>query len=89
MSVHVLNAVADIGISINQARTLCYLTAGAMTPMAISKSLGISTAAITGLIDALVAKGFVDRDWHKVNARSYLVCLTDAGLEAATRIVHA
>jgi len=56
---------------------------GPMTQRALADALRVSPRNITGLIDALVATGFVRRDPHPTDRRATLVVLTDQGAAVA------
>jgi len=55
--------------------------AGPCTGQRLAADLGVSARNITGLVDGLVATGFVTREPHATDRRASLVTLTDHGRE--------
>lgn len=56
------------------------------SPARIADELGISRAAVTGLIDGLERQGLIERRAHSSDRRSTTVCLTALGRDALDRI---
>ncbi len=56
---------------------------GPMTQRALADLLRVSPRNVTGLVDALVATGFVRRDPHPTDRRATLVVLPEHGTEVA------
>src|SRR3712207_4453271 len=60
---------------------------GPSTQRVLAGALGVSPRNVTGLVDALVATGFVTRQSHPTDRRATLVTLTDHGAEVAADLV--
>jgi DNA-binding MarR family transcriptional regulator len=56
---------------------------GPSTQRALAEALGVSPRNITGLVDALVATGFVTREPHPTDRRATLVSFTEHGARTA------
>ena len=56
---------------------------GPVTQRALSEAMRVSPRNITGLVDALVAGGFVTREAHPSDRRAILVTFTERGRQAA------
>jgi len=56
---------------------------GQMSPSALAKTVSLSQATITTILDRLVKQELVSRDRSEKDKRVVLACLTDAGLKAA------
>jgi DNA-binding MarR family transcriptional regulator len=61
---------------------------GPTTQRALADALGVSARTITGLIDGLVATGFVTREPHPADRRATLVTFTPHGREIADKMVR-
>lgn len=74
---------ATLGVGVPETVALGHLFhAGRLTPTAIAEQLGVTTASVTGLLDRLVASGYVARSPNPRDRRSVLVSLTDDGHRA-------
>ncbi|GAA4664528.1 MarR family winged helix-turn-helix transcriptional regulator [Frondihabitans cladoniiphilus] len=74
--------VAGLGLTDFQA--LVYLSAGDGSPTkAVGDSLGLTSGAMTALIDRIERAGYVTRVPHPLDRRSTLLYLTASGVEAA------
>jgi len=62
---------------------------GPRTQKALSDALGTTPRNVTGLVDGLVATGFVTRGPHPSDRRATLVSLTDHGAEVMARMAEA
>ena len=69
------------GISLHHLCVLVTLEQGPRTPGEIAKALAITPAAITGQIDALAAKGKVERQDDERDRRRIHIRLTPGGLQ--------
>jgi DNA-binding MarR family transcriptional regulator len=58
---------------------------GPMTQRALADALGVSARNVTGLVDALVATGFVTREPHPTDRRALLVSFTEHGAATVAR----
>ena len=79
-----LEAANTRGLSLKQTMLLIQLSDDPMTMTAISKDLGASTAAITGMVDRMEKLGLVMRHHGLADRRKIVVSITDKG----ERIVH-
>jgi DNA-binding MarR family transcriptional regulator len=61
---------------------------GPSTQQALATTLKVSPRNITGLVDALVAAGFVIRRSHPRDRRAILVTLTDQGSQTIAEMEH-
>jgi DNA-binding MarR family transcriptional regulator len=59
---------------------------GPSTQRALAKALDVSPRNVTGLVDALVATGFVTREPHPTDRRAALVTLTRHGTAVAREL---
>jgi DNA-binding MarR family transcriptional regulator len=72
--------LATYGLTQSRTRVLWELAhRGSMTQRALADLIGVSARNITGLVDALVATGFVTREPHPTDRRAALVTLTELG----------
>jgi DNA-binding MarR family transcriptional regulator len=81
-------AIEEAGVSITQVKTLRAL-AEVDEPMslgAVSETLGLSLAAISRSVDALVRRGFVKREEDPRDRRSKLVTVTGRGRSTYERL---
>lgn len=62
------------------------LQRGPSTQRALADALRVSPRNITGLVDALVATGFVSREPHPTDRRATLVQFTEQGAEVARKL---
>jgi DNA-binding MarR family transcriptional regulator len=56
---------------------------GPSTQQALADALNVTPRAVTGLVDALAASGFVTREPHPRDRRATLVTFTRQGVQAA------
>ena len=56
---------------------------GEMSPSALAKTVSLSQATITNILDRLVKNEMVSRQRSETDKRIVLACLTDKGLQAA------
>lgn len=59
---------------------------GGTTPAVIADRLGITRAAVTGLLDGLERQGFVTRQSSATDRRSSTISLTESGSAALERV---
>jgi DNA-binding MarR family transcriptional regulator len=77
--------LARTGLTVSRAGVLWRLRdGGPTTQRALADALGVSARTMTGLIDGLVATGFVTRQPHPTDRRATLVTFTAKG----TRVVR-
>jgi DNA-binding MarR family transcriptional regulator len=75
-------SLARDGLTVSRAGLLWRLLESGPSPQqALANTLGVSPRTVTGLIDALVATGFVTREPHPGDRRATLVTFTPHGLE--------
>ncbi len=75
-------SLARDGLTVPRA-TLVWLLHhhGPMTQRALADALRVTPRNVTGLVDGLVASGFVTREPHPTDRRATLVALTEYGKE--------
>jgi DNA-binding MarR family transcriptional regulator len=61
---------------------------GPCTQRTLAGALGVSPRNVTGLVDGLVATGFVTREPHPTDRRATLVTLTEHGAQVAADLVE-
>jgi DNA-binding MarR family transcriptional regulator len=72
--------LATYGLTQSRTRVLWELAQhGPTTQRRLADVIGVSARNITGLVDALVATGFVTREPHPTDRRAALVTLTEHG----------
>jgi DNA-binding MarR family transcriptional regulator len=77
-----------IGLTFKQAQTLVFLIhSPGVTMTAIAKEIGLTAAAITGLIDRLTEKKLVLRKYDPTNRRVVLVEISDKGKSKANQFI--
>lgn len=59
---------------------------GPLTQRALADAMDVTPRNVTGLVDALVATGFVTREPHPTDRRATLVTLTAHGTEVTTSL---
>ena len=80
-------SLARQGLTIPRAHLLWLLHhGGPATQRALAQSLRVTPRNVTGLVDALVATGFVTREPHPGDRRAFLVSLTEHGASAMTEM---
>jgi DNA-binding MarR family transcriptional regulator len=62
--------------------------AGPITQRALAEALGVTARTVTGLVDGMVATGFVTREPHPTDRRAALVTPTPRGIEVADRMAR-
>jgi len=82
-------AAAGLGVSVSEAMALRHLTHGACTQQELGSYLGLEKSTVSRLVDALVDKGWVEKERDPGNRRYRTVGLTAAGAEAAARVSKA
>lgn len=82
-------SLARDDLTVSRARVLWALRhQGPSTQRVLAEALDVSPRNITGLVDALVATGFVTRQRHPSDRRATLVSLTTRGDRMATQMVE-
>jgi DNA-binding MarR family transcriptional regulator len=73
-------SLAQEGLTISRAKVVWLLHhRGPTTQRALAEALEVTPRNVTGLVDGLVATGFVTREPHPTDRRATLVSLTDRG----------
>lgn len=67
------------GLTEARARLLWVLRGGPVTQRELADALAVTPRNVTGLVDGLVATGYVARAPHPTDRRAVLVTLTEAG----------
>jgi DNA-binding MarR family transcriptional regulator len=81
------NAVAArLGINTTDLECLGYLVDGPVTAGRLAEATGLSTGAITGVIDRLERAGFARRERDKTDRRKVLVHATAPAIERAGQL---
>ncbi len=79
-------AVANrAGLTHNELRTLEHLVEGPMGPGELSRVLGVSSAASSGIIDRLERRGHAQRVSHASDGRRTSVTISDSGRAEVVR----
>lgn len=76
------------GLTEARARLLWVLRGGPVTQRELADALAVTPRNVTGLVDGLVATGYVARAPHPTDRRAVLVTLTDAGSTLLTSMVE-
>jgi DNA-binding MarR family transcriptional regulator len=80
-------SLARDGLTTSRAHLLWELQQrGPTTQRALADALDVSARNVTGLVDALVATGFVTREPHPTDRRATLVSFTEHGAETAASL---
>lgn len=75
-------SLARDGLTVSRAGLLWRLReSGPSSQQALANTLGVSARTVTGLVDSLVATGFVTREPHPGDRRATLVTFTPHGTE--------
>ena len=75
------------GLTVSRAHLLWELHhRGPSTQRVLAQALSVSPRNITGLVDGLVATGFVTRQPHPTDRRATLVTFTERGARAARQL---
>jgi DNA-binding MarR family transcriptional regulator len=76
-------SLARDGLSVPRAKLVWLLHhSGPQTQAALAAGLNVTPRNVTGLVDALVAGGYVERSPHPTDRRALLVSLTSDGASA-------
>ncbi|WP_068401438.1 MarR family winged helix-turn-helix transcriptional regulator [Kribbia dieselivorans] len=75
------------GLSTSELHALRHLMRAPMGPVDLARALGVTSAASSGIVDRLVARGHVERRAHAADGRRTEVLITDSGrLEVLRRM---
>lgn len=67
------------GLSVSELHSLRHLAASPMGPVELAKVLGVTSAASSGVVDRLVARGHAERRSHPGDGRRTEVFVTESG----------
>lgn len=67
------------GLSVSELHSLRHLMAAPMGPVELAKALNITSAASSGVVDRLVARGHAERHPHTEDKRRTEVVVTESG----------
>jgi DNA-binding MarR family transcriptional regulator len=75
-------------LSLRQLAVIYFIREGAVFPSELARQLRISPAVVTGLLDRLAQRGYVQRLADASDRRRLRLALTDAGLAASVTVEH-
>jgi DNA-binding MarR family transcriptional regulator len=79
--------LADLGLTHGEVNALVQLEPGASRTVAeLQAATGQRASTLTGVLDRLERRGFVERRLNPQDRRSFTVTLTDSGAAASDRI---
>ena len=82
-----LEVARRAGLSVSELHSLRHLMGSPMGPVKLARELGVTSAASSGVVDRLVARGHAQRRPHPVDGRRTEVVITESGrLEVFTRL---
>ena len=67
------------GLSTSELHSLRHLMDTPMGPVELARALGVTSAASSGVVDRLVARGHAERQPHDHDARRTVVVITESG----------
>lgn len=67
------------GLSVSELHSLRHLVGSPMGPVELAKALGVTSAAASGVVDRLVARGHAERRPHGGDGRRTEVVVTESG----------
>jgi MarR family transcriptional regulator, organic hydroperoxide resistance regulator len=80
--------LADVGVSQGEAHVLALLADGsAHTVGELQRGLGHRPSTLSGILDRLEARGLIRRALNEADRRSFLICLTRRGRDAARTVI--
>lgn len=62
--------------------SLLYMQTEESTPLALSRQSGMKKEAVSRCLKQLFEKGFIEKDRHPLDERSYILSLTESGKNA-------
>lgn len=75
------------GLSVSELHSLRHLMTAPLGPVELARELGVTSAASSGVVDRLVARGHAERRPHPDDGRRTEVVITDSGrLEILQRL---
>jgi len=82
-------AVPGLGASLSEALALGQLAAGELTQQELGSRMALEKSTVSRLVDAMAAKGWVDKERDPGNRRYRKVRLTAAGQHAEATVADA
>jgi DNA-binding MarR family transcriptional regulator len=80
-------ALREVDLSLTEALLLSYVDHhGAMSQTATAERLGITRAAVTGIVETLLERHLIDRKADPADGRRKLITVTTTGRGVAERI---
>ncbi len=73
------NVARRVGLSTSELHSLRHLMRSPMGPVELARTLGVTSAAASGVVDRLVARGYAERRPHHADGRRTEVVITDMG----------
>ena len=74
------HAIARLtGLSESELHSLRHLLGGPLGPNDLARTLGVTSAASSGIVDRLEARGHVSRQPHPTDKRRTVVVISDSG----------
>jgi DNA-binding MarR family transcriptional regulator len=67
------------GLSVSELHSLRHLMGSPMGPVELARELGVTSAASSGVVDRLVARGHAERRPHPADGRRTEVVITESG----------
>lgn len=87
IGLHLADKTAELGVSADEGHLLSYLESYSPAPIyELQRVFGHRPSTLTGLIDRLEQRRLVRRERNPEDGRSFLISLTDSGLELAGRV---
>jgi DNA-binding MarR family transcriptional regulator len=75
------------GLSESELHSLRHLLGGPLGPNDLARTLGVTSAASSGIVDRLEARGHVSRQPHPTDKRRTVVAISDSGrIEVLTQM---
>jgi DNA-binding MarR family transcriptional regulator len=79
-------AASLLGVNSTDLEVMGYLTDGPRTAGALAQAAGLTTGAITGVVDRLERAGYARRERDRADRRKVMVRMTDTALERTAPI---
>ncbi len=79
----------ELGLSLNEAMTLCTLSGGTLKAGVVAAEVGLSESRMSRVLGSLEKKSLVRREMGSYDRRVMLFCLTAAGGKKLERLEQA
>lgn len=87
ISVYLAAQTRELGVSDSEGHLLSYLRSYAPAPVGeLVKVFGLKQSTLTSMLDRLEEAGLVRREVNPGDRRSFMIHISDAGLELAERL---